>query len=121
MISDTLSDARHQIREYLEQMPEVYPADSEIVREIRLLLVRMGEIQMRLDAGPESTEQDTITLMEHPDGILCATRGKFAKDWAFNACGGQMADPIFNREAIGLVLSQAEAHGFRVIDMRADA
>ena len=50
MVSDTLSDAAHDIREYLRRMPDVYEGKTR--DEIQTLLTHMDRVRVKLDTPP---------------------------------------------------------------------
>lgn len=54
MISDTLSDAAHNIRRYLREKPEMY---AEIANEIEALLAEMDRIRIILDTPPREQKE----------------------------------------------------------------
>lgn len=54
MISDTLSDAAYDIRRYLADMPNVYPAGDPLTARILALLDEMESIGRALNSPPDS-------------------------------------------------------------------
>ncbi len=53
MISDTLSDAAEEIRDYLSTYPEMY---NTLLADIENVLVAMDTLRSRLDALPDDNK-----------------------------------------------------------------
>lgn len=76
MISDTLHDAAHEIRRYLNAAPEAFASDTGTLADIFALLTEMDRIRAKLDRSPARAEPQPGLSIGWP-GAHLGIDGKF--------------------------------------------